>query len=268
MLPDCGSRADLSYIIGEMIGELNVGHAYYFGGDYEPAPTVSVGMLGCDFEMGDGAYRISKIYEGGAWDADARGPLSERGVDVSVGDYLLAVNGVPLDPKQDPWAAFQGLAGSTVTLTVSKNPKIDDDARQVVVDLLGSERDLRYRSWVENRRAYVDEKTDGRVGYIYVPDTGINGQNELVRQFYGQMQKDALIIDERWNGGGQIPTRFVELLNRPLASYWTMRYIDGVVPTPDFANYGTKCMLINESAGSGGDYFPYWFREAGVCKLV
>ncbi len=268
MLPDCASRADLSYIIGEMIGELNVGHAYYFGGDYEEAPTVSVGVLGCDFEMGDGAYRISRIYEGGAWDADARGPLSEDGVDVSVGDYLLAVNGVPLDPKMDPWAAFQGLAGSTVTLTVSAGPKIDDDARSVVVDLLGSDRDLRYRAWVEGRRAYVDEKTDGRVGYIYVPDTGVNGQNELVRQFGGQLEKSALIVDERWNGGGQIPTRFVELLNRSVASYWTMRYIDGVVPTPEYSIYGPKCMLINESAGSGGDYFPYWFREAGVGKLV
>ncbi len=268
MLPDCASRADLSYIIGELIAELNVGHAYYFGGDYEESPTVSVGMLGCDFEMGDGAYRISKIYQGGPWDADARGPLSEQGVGVSVGDYLLAVNGVPLDPEQDPWAAFQGLAGSTVTLKVSSKPKIDDEARDVYVDLLGSESDLRYRAWVEDRRAYVEEKTDGRVGYIYVPDTGVNGQDELVRQFVGQLEKDALIIDERWNGGGQIPTRFIELLNRQLASYWTMRYIDEVVPTPEYSNYGPKCMLINESAGSGGDYFPYWFKEAGVGKLV
>ncbi|MFH1501416.1 MAG: PDZ domain-containing protein [Candidatus Eisenbacteria bacterium] len=268
MLGDCASRADLSYVIQELIAELNVGHAYYFGGDYEDAPNVSVGMLGCDYELHDGAYRIARIYEGGAWDADARGPLSERGMDVAVGDYLLAVNGVPVDATKDPWAAFQGLAGQTVTLTVSAGPEIDDEARYVVVEPIGGEYDLKYRAWVEDRRAYVDRMTDGRVGYVYVPDTGVNGQNELVRQFYGNATRDALIVDERWNGGGQIPTRFVELLNRPLASYWTMRHADQVAPTPGYAHYGPKCMIINESAGSGGDYFPYWFKEAGVGKLV
>jgi tricorn protease len=234
----------------------------------EEGPTTSVGMLGCDYELSDGAYRIAKICQGGVWDADARGPLSQPGVDVKVGDYLLAVNGVPVDPAQDPWAAFQGLADRTVTLAVSAKPKLDDDARQVVVKLLGDESDLRYRTWIEAKRAYVAEKTDGRVGYIYVPDTGVNGQNDLVRQFNGQLDRGALIIDERWNGGGQIPTRFVELLNRPLASYWVERYAKEPFAWPYDAHYGPKCMLINESAGSGGDYFPYWFREAGVGKLV
>ena len=268
MLDDVASRADLSYVIGEMIAELNVGHAYYWGGDYEDSPSVTVGLLGCDYELDRGAYRIAHIYEGGIWDADARGPLSQPGVDVSEGDYLLAVNGVPLDTAKDPWAAFQGLAGRTVTITVSDRPRMDDDARQVVVELLGSERGLRYRAWVEDRRAYVEEKTGGRVGYIYVPDTGMNGQNELVRQFPGQRTRDALIIDERWNGGGQIPTRFVELLNRPLANYWTIRTSDEPGVWPEAAHHGPKCMLINESAGSGGDYFPYWFRGAGLGKLV
>jgi tricorn protease len=268
MVKDCASRADLSYVIGEMIGELNVGHAYYFGGSYEETPTVSVGLLGCDFDLGDGAYRISKIYQGAPWDADARGPLSEPGVDVHEGDYLLAVNEVPVDMSMDPWAAFLGLAGKTVTITVSDKPSIDDDARHAIVTLLGSDDDLRYRSWVEDRRAYVDAQTDGRVGYIYVPDTGVNGQNELVRQFYGQVGKDALIIDERWNGGGQVPTRFIELLNRPVTNYWAIRNCKEPVPEPGWANFGPKCMLINESAGSGGDHFPFGFRQAGLGKLI
>ncbi|NNE07627.1 MAG: peptidase S41, partial [Gemmatimonadetes bacterium] len=268
MLADCASRLDVSYVIGEMIAELNVGHAYYWGGDTEDAPSITVGMLGCDFERGDGAYRIVNILEGGAWDVDDRGPLSQPGVDVSNGDYLLAVNGVALDMKKDPWAAFQGMAGRTVTITVSDEPKMSDDARKIVVELLSSDFMLRYRAWVEKNRKYVEEKTGGRVGYIYVPNTGRNGQNELVRAFVGQKGKPALIIDERWNGGGQIPTRFVELLDRPIASYWATRFRDSDPAWPPDGHHGVKCMLINGNAGSGGDYFPYWFRERGLGKLI
>jgi tricorn protease len=267
MLADCASRDDLTFVIQEMIAELNVGHAYYRPGSQEDAPRVSVGMLGADFELAEGAYRIARILEGGAWDVDGRGPLSQPGVDVSVGDYLLAVEGRPVDAGKDPWAAFQGLGGATVTLTVSAKPAIDDDARQVVVDMLTSERPQRYRAWVEANRTYVEEQTDGRVGYIYVPNTSIFGQDELVRQFYGQLHKEALIIDERWNGGGQVPTRFVELLNRPVANYWAVRETDSFI-TPGDAHHGPKCMLINALAGSGGDYFPFWFKEAGLGKLI
>ena len=210
MLADCVSRDDLSYIISEMISELNVGHAYYMGGSSDRGPRMSVGMLGVDFELADGAYRIAKIYEGGPWDVDARGPLSQPGVDVKEGDYLLAVNRVPVDASKDPWAAFQSLAGQVVTLTVSEKPELDDDAREVVLKLIGGEGGLRYRAWVEKNRAYVDEKTGGRVGYIHVPDTGVGGQTELYRQFYGQRDKEALIFDDRWNGGGQVPDRFIE----------------------------------------------------------
>jgi tricorn protease len=267
MLPDCAAREDVSYIIREMISELNVGHTYYWGGDHEPSHSESVGLLGCDYELHDGAYRIARILEGGDWDVDARGPLSQPGVDVKVGDYLLAVNGVLLDPARDPWAAFQGLAGKTVTLTVSDKPTIDDDARQVVVELLGSEDSLRYRAWVEKNRRYVEEKTGGRVGYIYVPNTGVDGQNELVRQFFGQIHKEALIIDERWNGGGQIPTRFIELLNRPVTNYWARRDGNDWTWPPD-AHQGPKCMLINGLAGSGGDMFPALFKQSGLGKLI
>ena len=267
MLPDCASRQDVGYLIGEMIGELNVGHAYYWDSG-EFAPTVSIGMLGCDFALEDGAYRISHIVEADPWDTDGRGPLSQPGTDVKVGDYLLAVNGVPLDPAKDPWAAFQGLAGRMVTLTVSEKAKLGDDARTVVVELLEGERDLRYRAWVSANRAYVAERSGGRVGYIHVPDTGDQGQNELVRQFLSQMQKDALIVDERWNGGGQIPTRFIELLNRPVTNYWIARDSDEVMPWPPDSHQGPKCMLINGAAGSGGDHFPYLFRLMKLGKLI
>jgi tricorn protease len=268
MLADCASREDVSYVIREMISELNVGHSYYFGGDVEHSPSVSVGMPGCDFELANGAYRITRKLEGGPWDVDGRGPLSQPGIDVKVGDYLLAVNGVPVDTAKDPWAAFLGLAGRTVTLTVSENPKLDDKARYVLVELGQSDYMLRYRAWVEKNRAYVSEQTGGRVGYIYVPNTSIFGQDELVRQFFGQTHLDALIVDERWNGGGQIPTRFVELLNRPIANYWALRDRDDTFPWPPDAQQGPKCMLINGLAGSGGDYFPFWFKAAGVGKLI
>ncbi len=223
LLDECADREDVSYIIGEMISELNVGHAYYFGGDVPSGPAVSVGMLGADFTLENGAYRIAHIAKVAPWDVDARGPLTQPGLGIKEGDYLLAVNGVPLDTKQDPWAAFVGLAGKVVTLTVSKKPTVDSTAKDMPVTLARNEEKTRYRAWIERNRAYVSEKTGGKVGYIYVPDTGVNGQNDLVRQFLSQTGKEALIIDERWNGGGQIPDRFIELLNRPVLNYWAVR---------------------------------------------
>jgi tricorn protease len=265
MLDDCASREDLSYVIREMISELNVGHAYYSGGDVGDAPSRSVGLLGCDFALEDGLYRIARVFEGGPWDTDARGPLSQPGVGIAAGDALLAVNGVPLDPARDPWAAFQGLAGKTVMLTV--RAKEASEARDVFVKALESETDLRYRAWIEANRRTVEERTGGKVGYVYVPSTGIDGQNDLVRQFQGQLRKEALIVDERWNSGGQIPTRFIELLNRPATNYWARR--DGHDwPWPPDAHFGPKCMLINGLSGSGGDAFPFYFRQAGLGPLI
>jgi tricorn protease len=268
LVDECTSREDLGFIIRELIAELNVGHTYYFGGDNEQPPMLPTGLLGCDFELHEGAYRISNILEGGPWDVDGRGPLSQPGIDVSEGDYLLAVNGVPVDTRTDPWAAFVGKAGQTVRLTVSEEPKSGDKDRQVLLKLLDNDRDLRYRAWVEAKRRYVDEKSKGRVGYIYVPNTGIQGQSELVRQFVGQIEKDALIIDERWNGGGQVPTRFIELLNRPITNYWSVRDLKGPVVWPPDAHHGPKCMLINGLAGSGGDHFPYLFKHNKLGKLI
>jgi tricorn protease len=268
LIEDAASREDVTYIIGELISELNAGHAYArSGGDLERPPQVSVGLLGCDFELADGAYRIARIHEGAAWDIDARGPLSQPGVNVKVGDYLLAVDAAALDARKDPWAAFVDKADRVVTLTVSSQPVLDDQARDVVVRTLPSERTLRYRGWIEHNRRAVEEKSGGRVGYIYVPNTGRDGQNDLFRQFHGQLGREALIIDERWNGGGQIPTRFIELLNRPIANYWAVR--NGYDwPWPPDAHQGPKCMLINGLAGSGGDYFPWYFKQRGLGKLI
>ena len=267
MIDDCNSREDVSYVISEMISELNVGHAYYNGGDVESAPSVSVGLLGCDYERKNGAYQISRILRGAAWDMDAKGPLSQPGVDVKEGMYLLAVNGVAVNAAKDPWAAFVGLGGKTVTITVGPNPAIDDKAKEVVVETITSEENLRYRAWIEEKRAYVAEKSGGKIGYIYVPSTALDGQNDLVRQFYGQMHLPALMIDERWNSGGQIPTRFIELLNRPRTNYWARRDGKDWGWPPD-SHQGPKAMLINGLSGSGGDAFPYYFKQAGLGKLV
>jgi tricorn protease len=269
MVPHAGTREDINFIIKEMISELNVGHAYLNGGDFEDQPRRNVGMLGVDFEVDKGGLKIAKIYEGAAWDSDARSPLRMASGEVNEGDFLIAVNGVDVDVSADPWSYFVNTAGEVTRLTVSAKPRRDDEAREVLVTPLSSDSRLRYRHWIESNRQYVQEKTDGRVGYIYVPNTGISGQNDLFRQFYGQRHCDALIIDERWNGGGQIPTRFVELLNRPITNYWAVR--DGKTrrfPWPPDAHVGPKCMLINGLAGSGGDAFPAYFKGAGLGKLI
>lgn len=272
MLADCVSREDVAWVIAEFISELNIGHAYVTNpGDVEQAPSVPGGLLGCDFVLGTtdkgSAYRISRIIEGAPWDADARGPLSQPGVDVKVGDYFLAVNGAPVDTTRDPWAALVGTAGRATAITVGPNPVIDASAREVVVKPIDSEAGLRFRAWIEANRAYVEQKSGGKVGYIYVPNTGIDGQNELFRQFFGQRDRAALIIDERWNGGGQIPTRFIELLNRPPTNYWRVRHGNDW-PWPPDAHFGPKCMLINGLAGSGGDMFPWLFKHDKLGTVI
>ncbi len=267
MLKDCVTRRDVGYVIAEMISEVNAGHTYYGGGDVDGGPHHGIGYLGVDFELDQGYYRIVKVYEGGDWDTDARSIFQDlEPEDREACQYLFKVNGLPVDTAQAPWAAFEGLAGQTVTLTVGAT--VDPEKRrEVVVQLLRSERGLRYRHWVESNRRYVADQSDGKVGYLHVPDTGGRGQQELFRQFHGQMNRAALIVDERWNGGGNIADRFVELLNRPIYLRIFERYEnDWRVPT--FSHQGPKCMLINGESGSGGDIFPYLFRKAGLGKLI
>jgi tricorn protease len=272
MVEDAASREDVNFIIAEMISELNIGHAYLGSpGDIEDQPSQGVGLLGADFALETGpdwrAYRIARIIEGAQWDSDARGPLSQPGVGVKEGEYLLAVNGVPVDTSRDPYAALGGTADRVTSLTISSKPVMDGTEREVLVKPLGSEAGLRYRAWIESKRKYVEDRTDGKVGYIYVPNTGVDGQNDLYRQFFGQRGTQALIIDERWNGGGQIPNRFIELLNRPNTNFWARR--DGNDwPWPPDAHFGPKCMLINGLAGSGGDMFPWLFRHHKLGPLI
>lgn len=266
ILKDAVTRWDVNFIIGELIGELNSSHTYRNGGDLEAAPQRPVGYLGVDFSLENGAFRFKKILQAGAWDAEPRSPLRQPGVDVKEGDYLLAVNGRPLDTTEEPYAAFQGLADKPVFLTVNSKPT-REGAREVLVQTLASESRLRHLAWIEKNRLKVEQASGGKIGYVYVPDTGRGGQSELVRQFRAQFDKPGLIVDERFNNGGQIPDRFVELLNRPLRNYYGVR--DGRDwTTPMAAHFGPKAMLINGWSGSGGDCFPFLFKDSKLGPLI
>ena len=268
ILPYCTSRRDVNYLIGELFAELNVGHAYNRGGDYESASNIGVGMLGVDFKLDNavGAYKISKIYKGADWDPNLNSPLAAPNLKVNEGEYLMAVNGIAVDKSKDPWAAFQGLNGKTVSLSISKSGKMVDK-REVIVETLSSEFNVRNQAWVESNRKKVYEATGGKVGYIYVPNTGYGGQNELMRMFQAQYKMEGLVIDERFNSGGQVPDRFIEMLNRPVLSYWGRRDRKSDA-SPFVVNDGPKVMLANEWAGSGGDAFPYFFKKAKVGPVV
>ncbi len=262
----CVTRWDVNYVIGELISELNASHTYRGGGDTDEAATRSVGYLGMDWEIANGTYRIKNIIQGAVWDTEARSPLSMPGLKIKEGDYILAVNGEALDVSKDPWYAFDGLADKTIELTINDKPTFEG-ARTIVVKTLTSETRLRHLAWIESNRKRVEEATGGKIGYIYVPSTGIDGQTELFRQFMAQYTKEGLIIDERFNDGGQIPDRFIELLNRKPLAFWAVR--DGKNwQHPIFANYGPKVMLINGWSASGGDAFPDYFRKAGLGPLI
>ncbi len=266
LLDNAVTRWDVNFVIGEMISELSSSHTYRGGGDTEQPKRVAVGYLGIDWELANGAYRIKKIVDGAPWDTEVRSPLSKPALKVKEGDYILAVNGKPLDPAKAPWAAFAGLAETTIELTVNDKPT-SEGARTILVETLESETRLRHLAWIESNRKRVDVATGGKIGYIYVPSTGIDGQTELLRQFAAQFDKQGLIVDERFNSGGQIPDRFVELLNRKPLAFWAVR--DGTNwQWPPVANFGPKVMLINGWSGSGGDAFPDYFRKAGLGPLV
>ncbi len=266
LIDNAVTRSDVNYVIGELIGEISSSHTYRGGGDAETPAKRAVGYLGVDWALNNGAYQIKKIIKGAPWDTEDKSPLDQSGVKVKEGDYILAVNGVPMDVTKDPWAAFEGLAGQTIELTVNNKPNMDG-AWKVVVETLKGETVLRNLAWIEANREKVDKATDGKIGYIYVQDTGIRGQDMLVKQFSAQFDKEGLIIDERFNSGGQIPDRFIELLDRKPLAFWAVR--DGVNwQWPPVGNFGPKVMLINGWSGSGGDAFPDFFRKAGLGPLI
>ncbi len=266
LLEQCVTRWDVNFVLGEMIGEMSSSHSYKGGGDYEHALRIGVGYLGVNFDFTDGAYKIAHIVNGSPWDAEGRSPLMAPGLDVKEGDFLLAVNGVPVDVTKSPFAAFENMGNKSVELLVNDKPE-KKGARKVVVKTIKNEYQLRHLEWIESKRKRVEEATNGQAGYIYVPNTGVEGQSELLRQFMGQWTKSALIIDDRWNSGGQIPDRFIELLNRAPYSYIAGRTgIDRQVPY--VGHFGPKVMMINGWSGSGGDAFPDYFRKAGLGELI
>lgn len=266
MLPYVADRSDLNYLIGEMISELSTSHSYVGGGDVVRTKRVSVGLLGVDFEADQGFYRFKKIYAGHNWDPEYRSPLTEPGVDVKPGDYLIAVNGRVLRTPTNPYSYFEDLAGKQVVLKVNSKPS-EEGAREVTVQPIASEASIRHLDWVENNRRKVAEATDGRVGYMYVSDTAINGIQDFSKAFYSQVGKDGLIVDERFNSGGFIPDFFVERLSRKLLSLWAPREgADFLTPTE--AIYGPKVILANGFSGSGGDAFPYYFRRYKIGPII
>ncbi len=266
MIENAVSRYDVNMIIGELIGELNASHTYRGGGDMNYGSFENVGYLGIDWEKSNGLFKVKRIVRGADWDHEVKSPLDEPGIDVNEGDYIFEVNGVPLTEFSDPWMAFAGTAGKTVEIKTGKTNNLSE-AKNILVTPLRSETRLRNLEWIENNRKYVDKISGGKIGYIYVPSTGLDGQHELVRMFYAQHEKEGLIIDERFNNGGQIPDRFVELLNRKPLAYFNVR--DGKEwKFPPIAHFGPKAMLINGWSGSGGDAFPDYFRKSGLGPLI
>lgn len=266
MLEGAVTREEVDFVIGEMIGELNASHTYHGGGDVEKQENKSVGYLGVDWEAAGNFYKIKNIIRGASWDAATRSSLNQPGIDIKEGSHILAVNGEPITTDHEPYAFFQGLANKTVELTYNNSPSFTG-AKTAVVQTMDNEYNLRYLAWVEANRKHVADATNGDVGYIYVPSTGTDGQEELTRQFNAQWDKKALIIDERFNSGGQIPDRFIEMLNRTPLAYWATR--DGATwPWPPYAHFGPKVMLINGWSGSGGDAFPDYFKKKGLGPLI
>ncbi len=266
LIDNAVTRTDVNYVIGELISELNASHTYRGGGDIEAPLNRPVGYLGINWELNNNAYMIKRIVRGAQWDSEVRSSLDESGLKVREGNYILAVNGVPIDITKDPSSAFEGLADKTIELTVNDKPSLDG-AWNILVKTMSDETRLRNLEWIESNRKRVDEATNGKMGYIYVPSTGLDGQDELVRQFSAQFTKEGLIIDERFNNGGQIPDRFIEVLDRKPLAFWAVR--DGNNwQWPPVANFGPKVMLINGWSGSGGDAFPDFFRKAKLGPLV
>ena len=261
LIEDARTRWDVSNIQSNLAAELSAGHTYTGGGDVENVTPRFTGFLGIDWEKSNNRYRIERIVKPAAWDTEVRSPFDRPGVEVKAGDYILSVNGMTLDPEQDPYAAFEGLAGKTVALIVSSTGSAAD-GKQVIVQCLdqGEEVRLRYLEWIEHNRKMVEELSDGQLGYIYMSNTAGQGQLELVRMFYGQLDKKGFIIDERFNGGGQLADRFLELLQRPVVYNLHWRHgRDHQWPVK--TNTGPMGMLINGWAGSGGDGLPWAFQE-------
>jgi len=268
LLPSVASRNDLTYLIGELIGELHIGHSYVGGGDRLQAPRVAMGLLGAEVSRDpqSRAYRIDRILPGDNWQPQTRSPLTEIGVNVQAGDYILAVNGQSVRDLPNLFAALAGTAGKQVVLRVNAKP-VDDGARDVTVVPIADEAALYYNAWVQKNIAHVTEKTGGRVGYLHIPDMGVDGLNEFVRHFYPQLRKQALIVDVRGNGGGNVSPMIIERLRREMI-FADVRRNGTTVPNPGDQLVGPKVMLCDEYSASDGDLVSFRFKAHHLGKLI
>jgi tricorn protease len=261
-----GRRTDLNRLLVSMIAELGVGHNRVGGGDVYRPPTVATGLLGANFTINDGRYQVKRVYSGELWNPALQAPLAKPGNSMRAGEYLLAINGQELLATDNIFERLQGTVGKQLTLRVAARAN-GRESRELVVEPVDSERMLRLWHWVESNRRRVDEASDGRVGYVYLPNTAGAGFTFFNRMFFAQLDRDALIIDERSNAGGQAANYITDVLSRRHLSGWKDR--DGLVyNTPAGALHGPKVMLIDQDAGSGGDFLPYSFRQLGIGKLL
>jgi tricorn protease len=265
-LKGAGGRADINHLFVEMLGEVTIGHMFIFGGDVPKVPEVRSGLLGADYNVGNGRYRFAKIFNGENWNPELRAPLTQPGVDVKVGDYLLEVNGADVRPPADVYSFFENTAGKQIRIKVSVNAD-GKDARDVTVVPVADEFPLRNRAWEEDSRRKVDELSGGKVAYVHVPDTANGGFLNFNRFYFAQTDKQAAVIDERYNHGGAIADYIIDLLERPLRNCATTR--EGEKWCSPLAQiYGPKTMVINEMSGSGGDALPWMFRQDKIGPLV
>jgi len=267
LLPYVADRYSLTYILGEMIGELSNSHTYVGGGDFPDLHAVNVGLLGADYEAdASGVYRIKKIYPGENWDAHARSPLTEPGVNVKEGDYLIAINGHTLKAPQTPDELLTNAANEVVTLTVNSKPSADG-ARKVTVKPIADEYALHEFNMIETNRKKVDAVSGGRIGYVYLPDMGDHGLNEFVKQYFPQIRKQGMIFDVRYNGGGFVDQLIFARLRRVLAAMGSARNWEiGTLPGNTF--YGYMACVTNHYAASDGDFFSYFFKQYKLGPLI
>lgn len=267
LLPSVQHRNDLDFLINEMAGELNSGHIYVERGDEPQVERKAGGFLGADIEAdASGYFRIAKIYAGQNWSDGFRSPLTQPGIKVNVGEYILAVDGQASNSVQNFYQLMENKSGRQVELLVNDKPSLSG-ARKLLINAQTSEEGLRYLDWVGERRAMVDRLSGGRIGYIHLPNTLFEGNRELFKQFPSQINKDALIIDDRYNGGGFIPDRMIEILARQPLNYWKRRGLEPQAQ-PLLSHLGPKAMLINSQSSSGGDALPFYFRELKLGTLI
>lgn len=269
LVKQVANREDLDYLLHELAGELNAGHVYVERGANRPNPVArrDGGLLGAEISATDyGFFRIDKIYAGQNWSDDFRSPLTAAGVKVQAGDYIVAVDGTSTREVKNFYALLENKGNRVVELLVNDRPDLDG-ARLVRVRTITSETGLRYLDWVESRRQLVDKLSAGRIGYVHLPNTAVEGNRELVKQMLWQTGKEALVIDDRYNGGGFIPDRMIEILARRPLNYWKRRGLDPQA-TPLFSHDGPKAMLINGLSSSGGDALPYYFRKLNLGPLI